>query len=215
MYEDLANDGSQFPRFPSIFQYWLKGSNSSPENAWIVGSKRKLFVLGDCTHPDWRGSYRASVDSENRDDEVTFHRFKEIIRTHNPRLVMLHFKGPDVAGHGNNWNEYLNEIRRSDSLMAECWKFLQSIPQYRDSTTLFMTNDHGRHSDNIKDGFISHGDKCEGCTHINFYATGPDFKSDVVFNMPRSLVDIAPTVGELMGFTMDEDAGIVMDELFK
>ena len=156
-----------------------------------------------------------SVDAFDRGDEMTLVRFKEIVSLHHPRLVLLHFRGPDVAAHGNDWPGYLSEIEKCDQLMADCWKFLQQDSFYYKKTTLFMTNDHGRHSDNIKEGFSEHGDNCEGCTHINFYATGPDFKSNVQINEKRDLTSIAATIAELMGFSMDEDAGTTMNELFE
>ena len=81
-------------------------------------------------------------------------------------------------------------------------------------TTLFVTNDHGRHLDGKKDGFISHGDKCEGCRHINFFAYGPDFKSNQIINVERELIDIPATVAGRMGFCIEKTKGDVMTELF-
>ena len=78
-----------------------------------------------------------------------------------------------------------------------------------------MTNDHGRHNDNVRDGFISHGDFCEGCMHINLYAAGPDFQSNLVLNQPRQLVDISATIAEIMNFEHAGSSGEVMWELFK
>jgi hypothetical protein len=68
--------------------------------------------------------------------------------------------------------------------------------------------------DGVKDGFISHGDNCEGCRRINCFAYGPDFKKGVIMNTPRELVDIPATIAELLGFKMERCEGQVMTELF-
>ena len=78
-----------------------------------------------------------------------------------------------------------------------------------------MTNDHGRHLDGIADGFVSHGDHCRGCTHINFMGYGPDFKEDSLIYTQYELIDILPTIGDLLGFDYHEAQGVVMSDLFK
>lgn len=80
---------------------------------------------------------------------------------------------------------------------------------------MFVTNDHGRHLDTVSVGFSSHGDGCEGCRHVMFYAYGPDFKQNVVVNNPRDLIDISATIAELLQFKMPYGKGQVMMELFK
>ena len=77
-----------------------------------------------------------------------------------------------------------------------------------------MTNDHGRHGNGNRDGFISHGDGCRECRHLNFFAIGPDFKKNIVLNTKRSQVDIAATISTLMNFEMPSGKGETMRELF-
>ncbi len=78
-----------------------------------------------------------------------------------------------------------------------------------------MTNDHGRHLDNVAEGYVSHGDQCEGCKHINFFTYGPDFKNNTVINHPRGLIDIQATIATLFHLNMPLGEGKVMNELFK
>ena len=79
---------------------------------------------------------------------------------------------------------------------------------------MFITNDHGRHLDGKKDGFISHGDCCEGCRRIICLAYGPDFKKGVISDLQRELIDIPVTIGELLDFDIPKSKGKVMTELF-
>ena len=131
-----------------------------------------------------------------------------------PNFVLINFREPDYSGHKNDWYGYLYGIQNSDNYIYNIWKFIESNPHYKGNTTLMVTNDHGRHLDGISDGFKSHGDNCEGCRHINFYATGPDFKQNIICNKKRELIDVSATISELLNFELPDGNGKVMKELF-
>lgn len=105
-----------------------------------------------------------------------------------------------IGCHLNNWEDYLKGIMDADEYAWELWNFLQADTLYRNKTSLFITNDHGRHLNEIADGFLSHGDSCLGCQHINLFAVGLDFKKRVTIKEKYSLIDLPVTIGELMGF---------------
>ncbi len=50
----------------------------------------------------------------DREDCVTFKMLKEFFTVNEPRLSLIYFKGPDVAGQQNNWNQYLGNIKIAD-----------------------------------------------------------------------------------------------------
>jgi hypothetical protein len=52
-----------------------------------------------------------------------------------------------------------------------------------------------------------------GCRHIQLLAIGPDIQSGLVSDVPRTIPDIAPTIGELLGFTTEDATGTAMLEL--
>lgn len=215
IYEDLDNNGLQYPSYPSFLQHWLKLTRKNPNKAWIVTSKEKLEVLSNCASIDWRNSYLPSYDAVDRFDKETFTRAKEIIDEHHPNLMVMNLKGPDWWGHHRNWERYKQGITQTDSILNALFDIIETDTNYIGNTTLIMTNDHGRHLDGLGDGFINHGDKCLGCTHINFFAYGPDFKSGVILNKQREQKDIVPTITHLLGYQMNQCSGEVMSELFK
>lgn len=215
IYEGLENTGRQYPQFPSYLQHWLYQTHSSPSKAWIIGSKTKLEILGNCTNGEWSNSYLPSVDTKNRPDIETYQRVTEVLNEHHPNLVFINLRGPDWGGHAHSWELYLKGIRETDSILGQVYDFIERDSVYHGKTTLIMTNDHGRHLDGIRDGFLTHGDHCLGCTHINFYAFGPDIKTDELIGKPREQVDIAPTVAYLMGFKMLHTEGEIMTEILK
>lgn len=214
-YQWMANDGSEIPFHPSIFQSWLQKHGANPNQAQIITGKKKFAILSDCVDPKWRGKFNPIVNAENRDDHETMQVARLILEQYHPRLTLIHFRGPDKYGHENDWKNYTKSITETDQYTHEIWQFLQNDPFYKDVTTLMVTNDHGRHSDGIRDGFISHGDFCEGCVHVNLFAAGPDFYSNREINKPRQLVDMAATVAILMDIDLPASSGSVMWELFK
>ena len=219
--QDINNAGQEYPMQPSVFQCWRKETGSPSTSAWIITSKDKLEVLSDCSNSLWKGQYRPSYNcgisgkgTGNREDTATWNTAKKILEQYHPKLVMLHFKEPDISGHNGNWQGYLDGIRSSDSLLYELWKFLQQDSIYSGKTTLFVSNDHGRHLDPVKDGYVSHGDSCEGCRHINCFAAGPDFKKNVLLDSKHCQQDIPATIATMMGFQLPVSEGKAMEELF-
>jgi arylsulfatase A-like enzyme len=95
------------------------------------------------------------------------------------------------------------------------WKFLQEDSYYSGKTTLFVTNDHGRHDDYVSNGFVNHGDNCYGCRHIELLAIGPDFPKGKVISKSYNQTDIAPTIGKILGFNPHNAQGTPIYELLK
>lgn len=214
-YQWMANDGSEFPLEVSIFQKYLEKTGSHPNQAQILTSKSKLQILADCADPSWRGRYNPTIDAQNREDSLTLEKSLTVLENYHPGLTLIHFRGPDYYGHANQWDQYLESIRATDRYTYIIWQFLQNDPLYRGNTTMIVTNDHGRHSDGVRNGFVGHGDFCEGCMHVNLFAAGPDFSTGQVIGKHRELVDIASTVAYMMGFELPASNGDVMWELFK
>jgi hypothetical protein len=93
-------------------------------------------------------------------------------------------------------------------MIADLWKTIQSIPQYKDKTTLLVTCDHGR-GDKIKEQWRDHGEKIEDAGHIWIAAIGPDTKAAGEIKTQTALYQkqIAPTIAALLGFHFVPDHG--------
>lgn len=220
IYENISNNGSEYPQNPSVFQYWLKRSDR-PSEAWIITTKDKLEILSDCLDASWKNKFRPMTDCGNsglgsgyREDSTTFKNAKNILATYYPRIMLVNFKQPDASAHANDSLGYLQGIADTDNYIYEIWKQIQADPFYKNNTTLIVTNDHGRHTAGHLDGFISHTDMCEGCKHIEFFAIGPDFKKNYSSNIPYEQIDISSTIAELMEFDMPTSKGRVIKDIF-
>ena len=221
-YQTIDNGGSETPDYPSIFQYWLKEKNENSNKAWIISSKDKLEVLTNCEDPEWNNTYNPSSDcgvnglgSGYREDIITFENTKDILTEFHPKLTLINLKQPDSYGHSGVWEDYLQGILDSDEYIYQLFEFINNDETYSGKTAIFITNDHGRHLDNVANGFKSHGDDCLGCRHIIFFANGPDFKQNIILNEERELIDIPSTIAVLLDFTIPNVNGNVMIELFK
>jgi len=222
-YQSIANDGSQFPDYPSIFQDWLKTTNESYTRCCIVGSKDKLRALSNCLYSDYQDLYRPFFDcgvngdgtGGYRADSITLDRALVTLSTKQPKLMLIAFKDPDYFGHQSDSVGYINAIRKTDQYLGVIWNYLQNSSNYKDQTTLIVTNDHGRHLDGILNGYTSHGDNCAGCRHIELFAISPDFKDNLQLSTGYDQLDISATVAELLHFSFKTGKGEVMADLFK
>jgi len=222
-YDYVANDGSELPHFQTLFQAWL---NEHPEedttSCCFIASKDKLHILAndpvgvagnrkpysDCgVNGNGTGGYRS--------DSVTQAHVLTALQTLRPRLMLVNFKDPDSYGHMGDFSGYLAAIQQTDAYVAAIWNYLQSDPFYKDKTTLIVTNDHGRHTNGISTGFTSHGDGCEGCRRIEFFALSPDFKQGAIVFTPYEQTDISATIAKMLGLPFPSGSGEVMTELFR
>jgi hypothetical protein len=222
IYEILNNTGAQTPSFPSYMQAWRKTFSQPANKAWIVASKDKLEVLKNCTDAKWKDVFNPNANCGNeglgtgyRDDIVTLNKAKEVLALHTPNLMLVNFKQPDMAGHSGDSLAYVQGIIDSDNHVKQLWDFIQSNKHYKNKTSMIITNDHGRHTSGHLDGFISHGDDCAGCRHIEFLALGPSFKKNYISTTAYSQIDIAPTIAYLLGFKMPFGNGKVMKDLLE
>jgi hypothetical protein len=222
-YQSLNNNGEELPENPSFLQIWKSKSHDLKYSAWIIASKDKLAVLADCNHKSWSGRFLPDancgidglgIGSGYRDDSLTCLKAIEIMKEFRPNLVFVNFGEPDYTAHTGNWENYLKAIKQCDSNVYKIWNFIKNHDFYKNTTAFFVTSDHGRHSDGVADGFTSHGDGCEGCRHLMFYASGPDFKENSNTSIARGQIDITVTIGKLLGFDIKNSKGEVMNELF-
>ncbi|MTI21035.1 alkaline phosphatase [Fulvivirga sp. RKSG066] len=213
-YDLVINNGSELPDQVSIFQRYLEAHRLPPTEAWIITSKKKLAALSDCKDLDWRGSYRPSINTVDREDEITMQVAIDTISTYKPSLTMIHFRGPDSRGHSNDWNGYIKAIQETDFYVKQIWDYIQGDAHYRDKTTLLVTADHGRHSSGIGSSFVGHGDSCDGCRQISLLAIGPDLEKGVVVQKPYGQIDIAPTIASMLNIDWAGE-GNTIEELIK
>ncbi|HNX51179.1 MAG TPA: FlgD immunoglobulin-like domain containing protein [Thermoanaerobaculaceae bacterium] len=213
VYQDLANDGTERPHLPLIFEYYRAATGAPRTDTWFLSAKAKLDVLSNSDDPAYGDSLGAAVDVTCPSDSAIVARTEIILRDRHPTIVAINLPRTDQVAHTGDWAGYLAALQQADSLVYDLWQSIQSDSVLAGHTTLFVTNDHGRHDD-AHGGFTSHGCGCDGCRRVMLLALGPDFRAGFVKHNLAQPVDIAATVGELLGFPMPWSKGRVMADLF-
>jgi hypothetical protein len=219
-YQQIDNTGKENPAYPSLLQHWLADGSRPSTDAWIIASKDKLAVLADTRDKAWHGRGCPSTDCGNaglgsgyRDDAQTMTRVEEILGRYHPHLVLINLKEPDASAHAKDWLGYIKGIEDTDADAARLWAWIQHDEVYRDHTALFITNDHGRHLDGVKDGYVSHGCGCDGCRHVECMALGPGFARGTS-DRPRDHRDLAATIAHLLKIELPDGEGQPCEELW-
>jgi hypothetical protein len=146
-------------------------------------SKSGLFINSgsDKSLADNRSVYEETLNKltdENRNpygeryDLYTFGYAFEFLKRERPRVMFVSLDETDEHGHGKRYGSYLKSAHRSDSLIAEMWRWIQTDPQYRGKTTLMVTTDHGRGTS--AKGFQRHAMLLRGSAQIWLAVIGPD-----------------------------------------
>jgi hypothetical protein len=207
VYQKIANDGSQSLTSPTIFEYFRQQTGAPDSACFVVSGKKKLHVLTHSIDSAYGERYGARfVSTDTYRDSDTWDSLVNVMDMYHPRLVVVNLPQIDARGHAGEWDNYLAAIRQADSLVALLWQKLQSDSLYSNRTTLFVTNDHGRHDDQ-HGGFQHHGDSCNGCRHIMLLALGPDFPAGMEVTDPRSQIDVFQTAAGILGLHVPPDRG--------
>lgn len=136
-----------------------------------------------------------------RPDVLTYIAAREYFKAYNPRVLYIAFDETDDFAHGGLYDQYIKSAHAEDGMIADIWKTIQSIPQYKNKTTLIVTCDHGR-GDKIKDQWKDHGQKVEDSNQIWIAAIGPDTKVTGEVTQSGQLYQrqLATTFAALLGF---------------
>jgi hypothetical protein len=134
-----------------------------------------------------------------RHDSFTFLAALDHLRARQPRVMYLSLGETDDWAHAGRYDHYLHSALRVDRYLRRLWETLQSLPQYRDRTSLVITTDHGR-GEGLK-GWTGHGAKVDGAEDIWIAVLGPDTsaRGERAQAGPVTQSQVAATVAALLG----------------
>ncbi len=208
-----AGHQTQYTINPTIFEYYRKQKNMPADECFYILKHIEGLWLPSF-HPDYGPDYWPKYHSIGISDDDVAEQAESVMDTYHPHFLLVYLADVDHAGHSGNWQNYTTAIHKADSIVGFLWDKLQSDTFYQNSTTMFVTNDHGRHDDQ-HGGFSGHGDGCDGCRHIQFLALGPGIKKNFVSTQYRKIPDMAVTAAEILGIDPEEATGVVMSEIFE
>ncbi len=145
-------------------------------------------------------------------DELSIFITRQLMREHAPSLMMLTLHDMDIA-HSGAYSLYVDAIRRADRLCAELWTMIQSDPEYKDRTTLYLMPDFGRDGDDdpAGNGFQHHRTGGAMARTTWMLAMGPHLRANAVVDRPIQSIDLVPTIGCHLGFATQSHGSCIRE----
>jgi len=133
-------------------------------------------------------------------DAFTHNYAVEHLKKYRPRVLYIAYGETDDFAHDGRYDFYLEAAYNTDRLIAELWEMVQSHPDYRDKTTMFITTDHGR-GHTPKETWKHHGIKIQDAGDVWFAVIGPDTPATGEMRVPGQwyLAQSASTVARFLG----------------
>jgi hypothetical protein len=120
------------------------------------------------------------------------------LRTAKPRVLYLMLGEGDEWAHESRYDLYLDASVRADRFIERVWNVLQSLPNYRGTTALIVTTDHGRGA-TPKD-WSDHGTDVPAGENTWFAAMGAGVPAlGVRKNLTVTTSQLAATIASLLG----------------
>lgn len=153
--------------------------------------------------------------STERPDLLTYFAAREYIKAYRPKVLYLALGETDSYAHDGNYNLYLEAAKAEDKMIGELWKLIQSMPQYKDKTTLLITCDHGR-GDTVKEQWQHHGPQIRDSGQIWIAAMGPDTRKQGAFVQKGQFyqAQLAATMAAVLGLDFKPKTHEAMTPIF-
>lgn len=132
-------------------------------------------------------------------DELSLYIARQVMRQAAPSLLFLTLHDMDIA-HSGAYSLYVEAIRRADRLVSELWAEAETNPEYKGRTTLLLLPDFGRDADGEASGFQHHRTGSPMARTTWMLALGRGAGGGRIVGRPLESVDLAPTVGAMLGF---------------
>jgi hypothetical protein len=132
-------------------------------------------------------------------DCFTFRAAFEYLKRQRPRVLYIGFGETDEFAHAGQYDQYLRSARRNDDYLRLLWEAIGSLPEYRDSTTMIVTADHGRGDGPVE--WKNHGADTSGSQRIWIAMIGPDTPGlgERAHHAPLTQGQVAATVAAVLG----------------
>jgi hypothetical protein len=135
-------------------------------------------------------------------DVFTHYAALEYLKTKKPKILYISYGETDEWAHHGYYRSYLDAAHLVDKWIKEIWAFVESDPQYKNKTAIFITTDHGR-GDVNKEEWRDHGSGIADAYQIWFAAMGSNIPSsgEQKNNVQLFQDQFAQTIAKLLGVT--------------
>lgn len=133
------------------------------------------------------GTRGSGTDIDATADALTIFHAERVLAKFKPAVMAVTLL--DVDACHTDFNGYLRAQQIADACVNHLWNHIQSIPELRDTTTMIVLPEHGRHSffngsnpDSLGRSGIDHGQGDNGDRDVWMLALGPDIKQNNVIS---------------------------------
>jgi hypothetical protein len=139
-------------------------------------------------------------------DVFTHYAAMEELKNKKPKVLYIAYGETDEWAHSGRYRNYLDAAHQVDVWVKQIWQYVQSQPQYKNKTALFITTDHGR-GDAVKKEWTSHGNSIKDAYEIWFAVLTPAMgtKGEMKTEIQLYQKQFAQTVAKLLGYTFKAD----------
>ncbi len=131
--------------------------------AWESPIVRQINELAERTPVPW---------SEGTWDSFVFSVARDVLPRTKPRVLYVNFGETDEWAHAVRYDRYLDALHNVDAFLRQLWDAAAAVPEFRGSTTLLVTTDHGRGIGTTT--WTSHGEKIVESGQTWFAVLGPN-----------------------------------------
>ncbi|CAN5269765.1 hypothetical protein BH11BAC6_BH11BAC6_11710 [soil metagenome] len=180
--------------FPYILNIWRSGIYVNADADTLKFTTPELKLINDM-------QVLTAKPLDLRPDVFTYFAAREYLKTYKPKVLYIAFDETDDYAHEGRYDQYLKSANAQDAMINDLWNILQSMPEYKNKTTLIITCDHGR-GDAVKTEWTSHGENIKDAGQIWIAAIGPNTKpTGEATNTPLLYqAQLATTLAALLGF---------------
>jgi hypothetical protein len=191
------------PREVATFASWetIRWIAEHEEGATTVNAGAQAYGHPDSAVQvlsDWQFQTRTPWDG-TRHDAYTLRFARAHLATYHPRLLWIALDETDDWAHDGRYDRVLDSLAAFDRALAELWTWLQADAQYRGTTTLVISTDHGRGRGPT--AWRDHGKDVEGAQDIWLAVAGPDTIRRSEWRDAPAIYQnqIAATIAQLLG----------------
>ena len=221
-YPPGVGPGAYLPQLPSITHELLGARPELGPEAAVTAANTELLEVLAATQ--WPGAATLGDDAylfvegsdggTSHDDRDVLDAVAQALDGGALRLALANLHQVDRSGHNGETDAYPNDIQALDRPLVELWRSVQEHPDYGDRSYLLLVSDHGRHNASSSEPpWRHHGCACSGCRRVPFLLLGPGVRAGEDLDTPLLLVDVAPTLGALLGVSLPWADGLVRDDL--
>ena len=135
-----------------------------------------------------------------RPDLITYFDARTYLKLYKPKVLYFSLGETDDYAHAGSYDFYIGTLHSEESMIASIWDLAQSMPEYKDKTTIMIACDHGRGA-KIKGTWTDHGPRIPESGEIFILAMGPDTKhlGEVATSAQLYQGQMAATIARFLG----------------